>query len=67
MFYASEPKYLAMVPMLLTLGLPLFFWARIHEGGMKNIFKGNEMKVFLSLIALDAFTGFLFINGTIKL
>ncbi|VTR19986.1 Uncharacterised protein [Serratia fonticola] len=34
---------------------------------MKKIFKGNEMKVFLSLIALDAFTGFLFINGTIKL
>ncbi|MGQ6548325.1 basic amino acid/polyamine antiporter [Serratia sp. IR-2025] len=67
MFYASEPKYLAMVPMLLTLGLPLFFWARIHDGGIKKIFKGNEMKIFLSLIALDALTGFLFMNGTIKL
>ncbi|MGL5389023.1 MAG: basic amino acid/polyamine antiporter [Enterobacterales bacterium] len=67
MFYASEAKYLAMVPMLLTLGLPLFFWARIHKEGMKNIFKGNEMKIFLSLVALDVFTGLLFMNGTIKL
>lgn len=28
MFYASEIKYLAMVPVLLTLGVPLFIWAR---------------------------------------
>ena len=67
MFYASETKYLAMVPILLTLGLPLFFWTRIHEGGIKNTFKGGEMKIFLSLIALDIFTGLLFMNGSIKL
>ncbi|QBJ35295.1 basic amino acid/polyamine antiporter [Hafnia alvei] len=66
MVYASEVKYLAMVPILLTLGLPLFIFARIKDSGERNIFQPEEMKFLISLIVLDLFTGFLFLNDTIK-
>lgn len=66
MVYASEVKYLAMVPILLTLGLPLFIFARIKDSGERDIFQPEEMKFLISLIVLDLFTGFLFLNDTIK-
>ena len=66
MVYASEVKYLAMVPILLTLGLPLFIFARIKDSGERNIFQPEEMKFLICLIILDLFTGFLFLNDTIK-
>lgn len=61
MVYASEVKYLAMVPILLTLGLPLFIFARIKDSGERDIFQPEEMKFLISLIVLDLFTGFLFL------
>ncbi len=67
MVYASEVKYLAMVPVLLTLGLPLFIFTRIKDSGERNIFQPEEMKFLIFSIVLDLFTGFLFLNDTIKL
>ena len=46
MFYASEIKYLAMVPVLLTLGVPLFICA-------DKIFTLRELAFFILLLVLD--------------
>lgn len=43
MFYASEIKYLAMVPVLLTLGVPLFIWARKKDDRADKIFTLREL------------------------
>lgn len=65
MFYASEIKYLAMVPLLLTFGLPLFFWARIKSDGTESLFTTIERVFFISLIALDILVLVLYLKGII--
>lgn len=66
MFYASEVIYLAMVPLLLTIGLPLFAWTRIKDDGAKKIFTNVEKLFFIILIAIDALVFILYLNGTIN-
>ena len=53
MFYASEIKYLAMVPVLLTLGVPLFIWARKKDDRADKIFTLRELAFFILLLVLD--------------
>jgi len=66
MFYASEIMYLAMVPLLLTIGLPLFAWARIENDGAKKVFTNIERLFFIVLIAIDILVLVLYLNGTIS-
>ena len=65
MFYASEMKYLAMVPLLLTIGLPLFAWARIKNDGASKIFTHIERAFFIFLIATDLLVLVLYLEGII--
>lgn len=65
MFYASEIKYLAMVPILLTLGAPLFIWARKRDDHADEVFTCRERVFFILLIALDLLILILFLNGVI--
>ena len=53
MFYASEIKYLAIVPVLLTLGVPLFIWARKKDDRADKIFTLRELAFFILLLVLD--------------
>lgn len=66
MFYASEIMYLAMVPLLLTIGLPLFAWARIENDGAKKVFTTVERMFFILLIAIDILVLILYLNGVVK-
>ncbi|MEX5791104.1 amino acid permease [Providencia hangzhouensis] len=66
MFYASEVKYLVMVPILLTIGLPLFILSRIQDKTSDIIFLNYEKKIFIVLIMLDIFIVFLLLNGVIS-
>lgn len=66
MFYASEIKYLAMVPLLLTLGSPLFIWARKRDDFADKIFTLRERLFFSFLIALDILIVVLCFNQTIQ-
>ncbi|MEQ5186617.1 arginine:agmatine antiporter, partial [Providencia alcalifaciens] len=64
MFYACEIKYLAMVPILLTLGIPLFIWSRYQE--QKTLFNPTERILFVFIILLDVLTIFLYLNNYIE-
>lgn len=64
MFYACEIKYLSMVPILLTLGIPLFIWSRYQEG--QELFSPIERILFIFIIVLDILTVFLYLNDYIK-
>ena len=66
MFYASEVKYLIMVPMLLTAGLPIFIWSRVKHFKDKPIFAQIELKILILLIVLDISILILFMNGVVK-
>ena len=66
MFYASEMKYLAMVPVLLTLGVPLFIWARIKDDRADKIFTPRERAFFVLLLAPDFIVLILLLNKTIQ-
>lgn len=54
-----------MVPLLLTFGLPLFFWARIKSDGTESLFTTIERVFFISLIALDILVLVLYLKGII--
>lgn len=66
MFYTSEIKYLAMVPILLTLGLPLFFWARVKDDKASAILTHLEKAAFIALIATDILVFILYLNNSIS-
>lgn len=65
MFYASEIKYLVMVPLLLTLGLPLFIWARKKECSSEGIFGKKEKISLCILLIIDLIVITLYTNGLI--
>lgn len=53
MFYANSLKYSSMVPVVLSLGIPLFIWARKQNSATGNMFTKNEKIVLWLLIGLD--------------
>ena len=53
-----------MVPILLTLGIPLFIWSRYQEG--QELFSPIERILFIFIIVLDILTVFLYLNDYIK-
>lgn len=70
MFYAGGLNYVAMIPILLTLGVPLFFWARkeqIAEGDNTPVFLTSEKWYLAILLALDVLAICLVLTGTITL
>ncbi|OZI71551.1 basic amino acid/polyamine antiporter [Bordetella genomosp. 12] len=67
MLYASNIQYVAMSPLLLTLGLPLFFWARRQEGAAAAALNRGEKAALALLLAIDILVIALYFMGHIKL
>jgi len=53
-FYASSFQYVVMVPILLTLGLPVFIWTRRESKDGKPIFTEGELWCLGLLLVIDA-------------
>ncbi|WOE30568.1 MULTISPECIES: basic amino acid/polyamine antiporter [unclassified Acinetobacter] len=51
--YASSFKYVALIPVLLTCGLPIYIWSRKEKKDQKPIFHGIEKVYLLILLGLD--------------
>jgi len=64
--YASQIQYVALIPLLLTCGLPVFIWSRKEKKDNKPVFNKKEMFYLACLLFLDALViGFLIINYNI--
>lgn len=66
-FYASTFGYLALVPILMTCGLPVFIWARKEKKDGKPIFEKVELIYLTILLLADVVVGFLFWMGKISI
>lgn len=70
MFYAGGLNYVVMIPVLLTLGVPLFIWARkeqIRQGDKTSVFLTAEKWYLVILLALDVLAICLVAFGKITL
>lgn len=65
--YASEIQYVVLVPLLLTVGLPVFIWSRKEKKDGLPIFQKKEHIYLVILLLLDAFVITLLAKGTITL
>lgn len=65
--YASQIQYVALIPVLLTIGLPLFIWARKEKNDNLPIFQSKEIIYLLILLLLDVLVIVLLAMGIIKL
>ncbi len=66
-FYASEVNYLALVPILLTCGLPIFIWSRREKHDGKPIFEKKETLYLAILLIADILVLWLLYTGKIVL
>ena len=69
MFYAGGMQYVLMVPLLLTVGIPLFIWSRkdqIAAGDKEPIFLEREKLYLAALIVLDIIAIYLVCSGTVS-
>ena len=62
MLYASDIRYVALTPLLLTLGLPLFVWAKKAQSST-HIFTTFEKYCVGILLILDVLVLVLFFKG----
>lgn len=65
--YASEIQYVALVPLLLTCGLPVFIWSRKEKRDNKPLFSAIEYIYLGILLLLDIIIIALLIKGVISL
>lgn len=65
--YASSIQYVALIPVLLTIGLPLFIWARKEKKDNLPIFNHKELVYLFILLALDVIVIALLAMGIIQL
>ena len=63
--YASEFKYVALIPVLLTCGLPVYIWSRKEKHDGKPLFDSREKLYLLILLALDLLILLLFFTTNI--
>lgn len=67
MLYANEVRYVAMTPLLLTLGVPLYVWARKQDKDAGALFNRFELGALIALLSSDALVAFLLYGGAIIL
>ncbi|MGI2260071.1 basic amino acid/polyamine antiporter [Shewanella sp. GXUN23E] len=67
MFYAGGMQYVVMIPLLLTLGLPVYIWSRKELKNGKPLFCRKELLYLAILLVLDVLALALFYTDTIKL
>lgn len=65
-FYASNINYVVLVPILLTIGLPVFIWTRKESGDNKAIFEPKEIIYLAVLLIADALVVWMFMAGKIS-
>lgn len=65
--YASQIQYVALVPILLTCGLPIFIWSRKEKHDNKPIFQAKEILYLAILLLLDVVVVGLLMKGIITL
>ena len=66
MLYASDIAYVAMSPLILTLGIPLFIFRKKQDvSGVVRLSK-NEILGLAAIFCLDAFIIFIYFQGWIK-
>lgn len=65
--YASEIQYVVLIPLLLTVGLPVFIWARKEKNDKAPIFEKFEYIYLGILILVDILIIILFMNGIVTI
>lgn len=65
--YASQIQYVALVPLLLTLGLPVYIWSRKEKKDGQPLFRKEEIIYLIILLLLDAIAIGLLVSGVIVL
>ncbi|RIQ17380.1 amino acid permease [Bordetella avium] len=65
-FYASSVEYLALVPILLTCGLPIFIWSRKDKNDGQPVFQKFELIYLAILLIADVIVAWLFWSGVIS-
>ena len=65
--FASQIQYLALVPLLLTCGLPVFIWSRKEQGNNKPRLQSKELICLSILLLVDVIVIWLVIIGYIVL
>lgn len=63
--YASALQYVALVPLLLTCGLPVFIWSRKEKHDNKPLFSPKELVYLGILLLLDVIVIALLMKGYI--
>lgn len=66
MLYASDLRYVVLTPLLITLGLPFFIWARKKSTSNESLFNQYEWFYLAILILLDLIAIILYCNETLK-
>ncbi|WOE30570.1 MULTISPECIES: basic amino acid/polyamine antiporter [unclassified Acinetobacter] len=64
MLYASDIRYVVLTPLLLTLGLPFFIWAKKHTSSV-SIFHGYEKVGVAVLLLCNVIAIMLYATGTL--
>lgn len=65
--YASQIQYVALIPLLLTIGLPVYIWSRKEKKDGLPLFQKNELVYLIILLLLDAIVIYLLAKGVIAL
>lgn len=63
--YASQLQYVALIPILLTCGLPIFIWSRKEKKDNSSIFTKVEMFYLGLLLLADIFVIYSLVKGFI--
>ncbi|WP_272663272.1 basic amino acid/polyamine antiporter [Providencia sp. PROV134] len=65
--YASQIQYVALIPILLTCGLPIFIWSRKEKKDNLPIFNKFELLILAVLLVLDFLVLLLLYKGIISI
>ncbi len=65
--YAGGLQYVAMIPLFLTVGVPVYMWSRREHDASAAVFAGRDKLYLVVLLALDALVLALWAAGVIKL
>lgn len=65
--YASQIQYVALIPILLTCGLPVFIWSRKEKNDNKPLFSPRELIYLAILLILDVVIIGLLVKGYISI
>ena len=65
--YASSMQYVVLVPLLITLGLPIFIWSRVEKKDGKPIFEKVELIYLAIIVVLDVVVIWALVEGKVQL